>query len=136
MARLGGDEFGVLLAQVGSREDVLHAVQRMKDAIEEPVTLHGLSLSLEASIGIARYPEDGEDVEALLRCADAAMYHAKEEKSGWAFYDAEVIRHGTPRVTLMGELRRALDQRELVLYYQPKAILADGDVHAVEALLR
>ncbi|MBV9803060.1 MAG: bifunctional diguanylate cyclase/phosphodiesterase, partial [Solirubrobacterales bacterium] len=136
VARLGGDEFGALLAQVGSREDVLHAVQRMRDAIEAPVALHGLSLSLEASIGIALYPEDGEDVQTLLRCADAAMYHAKEEKSGWAFYDADVIRHGAPRVTLMGELRRALDQRELVLYYQPKAILTDGTVHAVEALLR
>jgi diguanylate cyclase (GGDEF)-like protein/PAS domain S-box-containing protein len=136
VARLGGDEFGALLAQVGSREDVLQAVQRMRDAIEAPVALHGLSLSLEASIGIALYPEDGEDVETLLRCADAAMYHAKDEKSGCAFYDPELIRHGAPRVTLMGELRRALDRRELVLYYQPKAVLSDGDVHAVEALLR
>jgi diguanylate cyclase (GGDEF)-like protein/PAS domain S-box-containing protein len=136
VARLGGDEFGVLLPQVGSREDVLQAMQRMKDAIERPIDLQGMPLSLEASIGIALYPEDGEDVESLLRCADAAMYHAKDEKSGSAFYDAELIRHGAPRLTLMGELRRALDRRELVLYYQPKAVLADGDVHAVEALLR
>jgi diguanylate cyclase (GGDEF)-like protein/PAS domain S-box-containing protein len=136
VARLGGDEFGVLLPQVAEREDVVHAVTRMKTAIEEPVSLQGLSLSLEASIGIALYPEGGEDVETLLRCADAAMYHAKDEKSGWAFYDASHIRHGTPRVTLMSELRRALDERELVLYYQPKAVLADGEVHAVEALLR
>ncbi|MFZ0974954.1 MAG: EAL domain-containing protein [Solirubrobacteraceae bacterium] len=136
VARLGGDEFGVLLPQVVQREDVLHAVKRLKTAIEQPVSLHGLSLSLEASLGIALYPEDGEDVETLMRCADAAMYHAKDEKFGWAFHDASRIRHGTPRVTLMGELRRALDQRELVLYYQPKAALADGEVHAVEALLR
>jgi diguanylate cyclase (GGDEF)-like protein/PAS domain S-box-containing protein len=136
VARLGGDEFGVLLPQVEARDDVLHAVERMKAAIEEPVTLQGLSLSLEASIGIATYPEDGEDVETLLRCADGAMYHAKDEKSGWAFYDADRIQHGSPRMTLMGELRRALDQHELVLYYQPKAVLADGEVHAVEALLR
>jgi EAL domain-containing protein (putative c-di-GMP-specific phosphodiesterase class I) len=108
----------------------------MKAAIEEPVSLQGLELSLEASIGIATYPEDGEDVETLLRCADAAMYHAKDEKCGWAFYDVSRIRNGTPRVTLMGELRRALDQGELILYYQPKAVLADGQVHAVEALLR
>ncbi len=136
VARLGGDEFGILLPDIRKRADVLHAVERLKEAIEEPVALQGLSLSLEASIGIATYPEDGEDVETLLRCADAAMYHAKEEKCGWAFYDASRIRHGTPRVTLMGELRRALDQHELVLYYQPKAVLADGAVHAVEALLR
>jgi diguanylate cyclase (GGDEF)-like protein/PAS domain S-box-containing protein len=136
VARLGGDEFGVLLPEIRNRQDVLHAVERMKTAIEEPVALQGLSLSLEASIGIAMYPGDGEDVETLLRCADGAMYYAKDEKSGWAFYDASRIRHGTPRVTLMGELRRALEERELVLYYQPKAVLADGEVHAVEALLR
>jgi diguanylate cyclase (GGDEF)-like protein len=136
VARLGGDEFGILLPDVRKRGDVLHAVERMKAAIEEPVSLQGLELSLEASIGIATYPEDGEDVETLLRCADAAMYHAKDEKCGWAFYDVSRIRNGTPRVTLMGELRRALDQGELILYYQPKAVLADGQVHAVEALLR
>ena len=136
VARLGGDEFGVLLAQIQSREDVLHAVERVKAAIETPVALQGLSLSLEASIGIASYPDDGEDVATLLRAADAAMYFAKDEKSGSAFYDSSRIRHGTSRVTLMGELRRALEQRELVLYYQPKAILANGEVNAVEALLR
>jgi diguanylate cyclase (GGDEF)-like protein/PAS domain S-box-containing protein len=136
VARLGGDEFGVLLPEIRDRDDVLHAVERLKSAIETPFALQGLSLSLEASIGIALYPEDGEDVEALLRRADAAMYHAKDEGSSWAFYDASRIRHGTPRVTLMGELRRALDRQELVLHYQPKAVLADGEVHAVEALLR
>ncbi len=108
----------------------------MKAEIEEPVTLQGLSLSLEASIGIGLYPDDGTDVETLLRCADAAMYHAKEEKSGWAFYDRSRARQDTGRLTLMGELRRALDLRELVLHYQPKAVLADGEVRAVEALLR
>ncbi len=136
VARLGGDEFGILLPEIRNRDDVLHAVERLKEAIETPIALQGLSLSLEASIGIALYPQDGEDIETLLRCADAAMYHAKDEGSGWAFYDASLIRHGTPRVTLMGELRRALERHELVLYYQPKAVLADGAVHAVEALLR
>ena len=64
----------------------------MQAAIENPITLHGLSLSLEASIGVALYPDDGEDVETLLGCADGAMYHAKEEKSGWAFYDSSRVR--------------------------------------------
>ncbi len=136
VARLGGDEFGVLLSVASVPDDVLRAVERMQAAIEEPITLQGLSLSLEASIGIALYPDDGQDVETLLRCADGAMYHAKEEKSGWAFYDSSRVRQDTGRLTLMGELRRALDRRELVLYYQPKVVLADGEVHAVEALLR
>jgi EAL domain-containing protein (putative c-di-GMP-specific phosphodiesterase class I) len=115
---------------------VLRAVERMQAAIEEPIVLQGMSLSLEASIGIALYPDDGKDVETLLGCADGAMYHAKAEKSGWAFYDSSRVRQDTARLTLIGELRRALEQRELVLYYQPKAGLADGEVHAVEALLR
>ena len=136
VARLGGDEFGVLLPDATVPEEVRRAVERIQAAIESPITLHGLELSLEGSIGIALYPDDGEDVETLLRSADGAMYHAKEEKSGWSFYDPNHVQHGTARLTLIGELRRALDQRELVLYYQPKAILADGEVHAVEALLR
>jgi len=136
VARLGGDEFGVLLPQARIPADVLRAVTRMQAAVGSPITIQGLSLSLEASIGIALYPDDGKDVETLLQCADGAMYHAKREKSGWAFYDASLVRHDTVRLTLTNELRRALDQRELVLYYQPKAILADGEVHAVEALLR
>jgi diguanylate cyclase (GGDEF)-like protein/PAS domain S-box-containing protein len=136
VARLGGDEFGVLLPDASVSDDVLHAVERMREAIEAPISVLGLSLSLEASIGIALYPDDGKDVETLVRCADSAMYNAKDEKSGWAFYDSSRVPQDTARLTLMGELRRALDRRELVLYYQPKAGLADGEVHAVEALLR
>jgi diguanylate cyclase (GGDEF)-like protein/PAS domain S-box-containing protein len=135
VARLGGDEFGVLLPDASVPDDVLRAVQRMQAAID-PITLQGLSLSLEASIGIALYPDDGKDVETLLQAADGAMYRAKAEQSGWAFYDSSCARQDTGRLTLMGELRRGLDGHELVLHYQPKAVLADGEVHAVEALLR
>jgi diguanylate cyclase (GGDEF)-like protein/PAS domain S-box-containing protein len=136
VARLGGDEFGMLLPDLTGPDDVLRAVERLRATIEDPVELQGLSLSLEASIGIALFPDHGTDVESLLRCADAAMYQAKEEKSGWAFYDGSRARQDTVRVTLMGELRQALDRRELVLYYQPKVVLADGEVRSVEALLR
>jgi diguanylate cyclase (GGDEF)-like protein/PAS domain S-box-containing protein len=136
VARLGGDEFGLLLPEASISGHVRAAVERMQRAIESPVTLHGVELSLEASIGIALYPDDGEDVETLLRCADSAMYHAKTEKSGWAFHDSSRIQQDTARLTTMGQLRQALDQRELILHYQPKAFLADGAVHGVEALLR
>jgi diguanylate cyclase (GGDEF)-like protein/PAS domain S-box-containing protein len=136
VARLGGDEFGVLLPQASEPDDVLRAVERMQAAIENPITCQGTSLSLEASIGVALYPDDGKDVETLLRCADAAMYLSKDEKSGWAFYDSSRVRQDSGRLTMMAELRRALDLHELVLYYQPKALLANGEVHAVEALLR
>lgn len=135
VARLGGDEFGVLL-DASDSNNVLCALERIRAAIEAPIVLQGLSLSLEASIGIALHPDDGTDVESLLRCADGAMYYAKEEKTGWAFCDSSRVRQGSARLTLMGELRRALDEHELVLFYQPKAVLSDGEVHAVEALLR
>jgi diguanylate cyclase (GGDEF)-like protein/PAS domain S-box-containing protein len=136
VARLGGDEFGVLLPDASLPGHARGAVERMQRAIESPITLHGVELSLEASIGIALSPDDGDDVETLLRCADSAMYHAKAEKSGWAFYDGGRVRQDTARLAIMGQLRQALDQRELVLHYQPKASFADGEVHGVEALLR
>jgi diguanylate cyclase (GGDEF)-like protein/PAS domain S-box-containing protein len=136
VARLGGDEFGVLLPEANLPGHVRAAVERMQVAIESPIILHGVELSLEASIGVALYPDDGEDVETLLKCADSAMYHAKTEKSGWALYDSSRARQDTARLTIMSELRQALDRGELVLYYQPKAVLATGEVHGVEALLR
>jgi diguanylate cyclase (GGDEF)-like protein len=136
VARLGGDEFGVLLQNASSSDEVVRTIERVQAAIEDPITLHGPLLSLEASIGIALHPADGRDVETLLRCADGAMYHAKEEKSGWAFHDRSRAQQDTGRLTLLAELRGALDRHDLVLYYQPKASLADGEVHSVEALLR
>jgi len=137
VARLGGDEFGVLLPDPEVPEDILRVVDRMQAAIEEPVTVQGLPLALEGSIGIAVFPDHGGDVETLLQRADVAMYQAKAENAGYAFYDeASCGTHDPGRLTLVGELRRALEHRELTLYYQPKAVLADGEVHSVEALLR
>jgi diguanylate cyclase (GGDEF)-like protein/PAS domain S-box-containing protein len=136
VARLGGDEFGVLLPDPAVPEDILRAVERVREAIERPITVQELPLAVEASIGIAIYPDDGEDVETLLQRADVAMYHAKEESAGWAFARDTAGRRDPARLTLVGELRRALEERELQLYYQPKATLANGEVNAVEALIR
>jgi diguanylate cyclase (GGDEF)-like protein/PAS domain S-box-containing protein len=137
VARLGGDEFGVLIPDPTVPDDVLRVIDRMQAAIAEPVTVQGLPLSLEGSIGIAVFPDDGDDVESLLQRADVAMYQAKAENAGFAFFDeASCDTHDPGRLTLVGELRRALEHRELTLYYQPKAVLADGDVRSVEALLR
>jgi diguanylate cyclase (GGDEF)-like protein/PAS domain S-box-containing protein len=88
VARLGGDEFGVLLPDAGVPEDVVRTLDRIQTAITQPVDLDGLSLSLNASIGIALHPDHGEEVEQLLRNADAAMYHAKKERVAWRFYDS------------------------------------------------
>ena len=136
VARLGGDEFGLLLTDAEIPADVLAAVERVRAVIEEPVVVQGLPLSVEASIGIALFPDDGGDVDALLQRADVAMYDAKEENCGFAFYAADRVEQDLARVTLVAELRRALEERELTLFYQPKALLDDGEVHSVEALLR
>jgi predicted signal transduction protein with EAL and GGDEF domain len=127
----------VLIPDPTVPDDVLRVVDRMQSAIEEPVTVQGLPLSLEASIGIAVFPDDGDDVETLLQRADVAMYQAKAENAGYAFYDESSCgTHDPGRLTLVGELRRALEKRELVLHYQPQALLADGRIQCAEALLR
>jgi diguanylate cyclase (GGDEF)-like protein/PAS domain S-box-containing protein len=136
IARLGGDEFGVLLATEPQRAAVVQVIERLREAIERPVVVDGLPLGVEASIGVALYPDDADDVDSLVQHADVAMYTAKEENASYAFYDAESVDYDPARLTLVGELRRALDQRELVLYYQPKAALSDGTVNSVEALVR
>jgi len=135
-ARLGGDEFGLLLPEQSSPADVIPVIERIREAVEEPIVLQGLPLVVEASIGVAFFPSDGHDEETLLQRADVAMYMAKEGNSSHAFYDSRADSFDPARLTLVGELRRGIEQRELVLYYQPKANLASGEVTSVEALLR
>jgi diguanylate cyclase (GGDEF)-like protein/PAS domain S-box-containing protein len=136
VARLGGDEFGVLLSNPGTLSNVLVAVERVREALKAPAVVEGLPLSIDASIGIALFPRDGDEVETLLQRADVAMYDAKQESAGIAFYEGTRHTDDPVRLTLVGELRGALENRELVLHYQPKALLADGEVRSVEALLR
>ncbi len=136
VARLGGDEFGVLISKPHSERDVIVVIEKIRAALEQPVTIDGLGLPAEGSIGIAMFPHHGEDVDTLLRHADVAMYGAKEEKAGYAFYEQSRNESDPARLTLVSELRRAIDRRELELYYQPKAQLASGTVESVEALLR
>src|SRR4051812_13101476 len=138
VARLGGDEFAILLPDVADRQAVVPVVRRVLKVLEEPVVVGGLALQVEASIGIALFPEHGKTVDAVLRAADVAMYVTKEARSGYEFYDAGAHehRHDAGRLALIGELRRAMDETELVLYYQPKVDLATGQAKGVEALAR
>jgi diguanylate cyclase (GGDEF)-like protein/PAS domain S-box-containing protein len=136
VARLGGDEFGMLLLSPGGAEGVVPLVERIQRSLEEPVVVSDLPLEIEASIGVAIYPADGVDSETLLRRADVAMYSAKESNLPYAFFD-EASHHQDPtRLTLVAELRRALEERELVLHYQPKAVLEGAAITSVEALVR
>ena len=91
---------------------------------------------MEASIGIALYPDHGGDVQSLLQRADVAMYVAKEHPAGCEVYTRERDDYSPDRLTLLTELRRAIDRGELVLHYQPKADLRTGEIHGVEALVR
>jgi len=135
VARLGGDEFGVAIS-VSSMDELLPVMDRIRQRLEEPVVLEELSVGIEVSIGIAFYPQHGGDVEALLQRADAAMYTAKEDNTYFAVYDEDTQGYDPGRVTLISELRSALERRELVVHYQPKASLATGEIESVEALVR
>jgi len=139
-ARLGGDEFIALLPSVGSEQDAIEVAQRILAAIEIPFVLDevssGLVIDVEASVGIALFPEHGSDVDTLLQRADIAMYVAKETHTGHETYADDRDQNSARRLTLLGELRRAVDRDELELFYQPKVDLRTGDVAGVEALLR
>ncbi len=133
LCRLGGDEFVVLVAEGGAEAGQLNA-ERVVSRLAEPYSLDGLSLDLEVSIGLADAsgPEDGDTV---LRHADAAMHVAKEQRLGWTHFDHD-DHTVSARLGLIGELRRALADDEIVLHYQPKVSLDTGEVVGVEALAR
>jgi diguanylate cyclase (GGDEF)-like protein len=136
VARLGGDEFGVLLPKVVDAEAAVAVARKLRTTLEEPFTIHGLALQMEASIGIALYPDHGGDVQSLLQRADVAMYVAKEHPTGCEVYTRERDGYSPDRLTLLTELRRAIDRGELLLHYQPKANLRTGEILGVEALVR
>ena len=136
VARLGGDEFAVLLAPVRDEEAALEVARRIGVALAEPFQLEGMLLELEGSVGVALAPAHGTDVEQLLRCADIAMYVAKDERTGVETYAASRDRHSPNRLGLLGSLRKGIDDGELELHYQPKVSLSTGAVTGVEALVR
>jgi diguanylate cyclase (GGDEF)-like protein len=140
VARLGGDEFAVVLPHVSGSEHAVAAARRINELFERPFVLEEiadeLALDVEASIGIAMFPEDGEDVATLIQRADVAMYVAKETHSGHELYAGERDRHSATQLAMLGDLRRGIAEGELVLVYQPKAELDTGRVVAAEALVR
>jgi diguanylate cyclase (GGDEF)-like protein len=136
VARLGGDEFAVLLPDVSGLDAVLNVVEKLRLAIEAPIQIAGADLCVEASVGIVVSGVHGDDAQALLRRAEVAMYVAKQRNRGVAVYDPGEDGHDPGRLALLSELRRAIDQRELVLHYQPKVSLDTGEVCGVEALVR
>ncbi|MFW3170851.1 putative bifunctional diguanylate cyclase/phosphodiesterase [Geodermatophilus sp. CPCC 206100] len=135
LARLGGDEFVVLAADL-DEAGALALADRLCGALQRPFPLSGMSLSMDASIGIALGPEHSRVAEELLQMADLAMYSAKAGRHGAAVYDEARDGSGRHRIEAVEQLRQAIGRGELVLHYQPKLTLATGRVEGVEALVR
>ena len=136
VARLGGDEFAIMLTKLDSVREAAKMAQKIGKALQTPFALEGLKLDVQASIGIAVFPEHGPDADTLLQRADVAMYMAKQEKSGFVVYDPKHDKHSPHRLTLMGELRHAIETDELILHYQPKVNIKSAQLTDVEALVR
>ncbi len=137
LARLGGDEFVVLLPSIGEELNVAHVAQNLLDCIEPPFEIHGRDVYSSASIGIALYPEDGRDVETLLRSADMAMYAAKDcGRNAFNFFSQEMNLKAHDRMELETELRHALERKDFLLEFQPIMGAGGDEIVAVEALVR
>jgi diguanylate cyclase (GGDEF)-like protein len=141
VARLGGDEFAVLPGFLpgfhGEDRGALEELTvRLLNAVHLPFVVDELSLEVSASIGIARYPSDGEDAHTLLRRADIAMYAAKEARAGFSFYASSQDRHSRRRLSVLSDFRRALERGEISVHYQPIVDVNGRRLHGAEALVR
>ncbi|MFC8275087.1 putative bifunctional diguanylate cyclase/phosphodiesterase [Streptomyces sp. NPDC057271] len=134
-ARLGGDEFAVLLPTADSTTSAQRVARHLVAELSSPLDLDGLTLVLEASAGVAVFPDHALDAEGLLRRADVAMYQAKRDRTGVEVYESKRDSNTPDRLGLLGDLRRALDAGDVELHYQPK-VRFDGQVAGLEALVR
>lgn len=136
ITRLGGDEF-VVAAEIGALEHLAHLVDRLFQSLADPIQLGAMPFAVRMSMGIALHPDDGQDVESLLRQADTAMYTAKAEgKHRFAFFTEEMTRASRATLQLRQDLRTALERGELVPYFQPRVELPSRRVSGFEALVR
>ena len=137
LARLGGDEFTVVIPNLARAEDALTLAHRIRETMRRPFRLDSRDVVLTASIGIALYPDDGEDVEALLKHADTAMYHAKTEgRDNCQFYSVTLTQEAEKRLNLENDLRNALRNNEFQLLYQPQFDVEKSRFKSAEALIR
>ncbi|MGH9459311.1 MAG: EAL domain-containing protein [Thermoanaerobaculia bacterium] len=137
VARIGGDEFTILLANLASPSDATTVAQKILDSIAKPIRIDAHELFVTTSIGIALYPADGRDAETLLKNADSAMYRAKElGRNNYQLCTPAMNAQALERLGLENRLRRALETRELAVFFQPQVTIGTGAVVGVEALLR
>lgn len=137
LARLGGDEFTVLLTNLRDVQDAGTVARRIVEAMAKPFSIEGREIFVTISVGIAIFPVDGESIDALLKNADSAMYHAKEQgRNNFQFYSDNLNAEANDRLNLEGELRHAVEREEFVVFYQPQIDLRGGEIVSAEALVR
>lgn len=137
VARFGGDEFVVLLTQLTRPEDITPVVQRILASIADPIPIAGQELQLAGNVGAALFPQDGDNLETLMRSATAALHQAKRQgRNQFQFYTSQLSAQATEQLTMENELRRAISEGQLVLHYQPQIDLDSGRIVGAEALVR
>ena len=137
VARLSGDEFVVLLAGLQDIQDAALVANKIVATVSEPCQIGGKELRVSPSIGIAIFPNDGQNIDELLRNADTAMYHAKQEGRGrFSFFAARMNEAANRRLMVGGALQRAIANDEFILHYQPKVSTSNGEIRGFEALIR
>ena len=137
LSRLAGDEFVVLLPVIAHTSNAAHVAQRILDEIAEPISLAGQELQITCCIGISTYPENGKDVNSIVANASAAMHQAKRlQKNSYQYYSSEFNAGALKKLTLAAELRKAIENDELSLFYQPKLSVGNGRLCGAEALVR
>lgn len=136
-ARLGGDEFAVILQDLEHEQEAMVVTQRLLDRVARPIKIDGQDVVTTASVGIAFFPENGDEVEQLLKCSDSAMRRAKEEgRHRYQIFSRQMHSEVLTRMSLERDLRHALEREEFRLHYQPQLSLDDNQLVAVEALVR
>ena len=137
IARLGGDEFVFVVSQLRQREDAAVIAEQVLEVLKPPIHIAEYDLHISASIGIALFPDDGDEGSSLLKCADVALYRAKElGRDNFQIYEPKLNQRAMERLVLEKDLRRAIHDQEFVLHYQPQYDLKTGEMRGVEALVR
>ena len=137
VSRLGGDEFIVQLTEVSLVHDLAKVAMRILSEIASPFTLEGFEVFITASIGITLYPSNGDNVDTLMKNADTAMYHAKDKgKNNYQFYNQSMNDTAFERLSMENDIRRAMERKELTLFYQPQMHIESGKIRGFEALIR
>ena len=137
VARLGGDEFTILLEKVSGQTSITTVARRLIELTAQPINIDNHEIFTSTSIGIALYPNDGEEADTLLKNADTAMYYAKKQgRNNFQFFDPSMNQASVEQLAIETSLRKAIEHNELMLYYQPQVSIVSGQIVGMEALLR